>query len=240
MIMVETVGKESMLTRFTLSQRIEHSLLIVSFTMLCVTGLPQRFFDAAWAQRLISLMGGLDTVRVLHHLFGIMLLFEAVYHIVVVVYELLFATSKPTAMLPRPQDVKDGLRQVAYLAGINVEKPKFGRYDFRQKVEYWSLVWGTVLMGLTGLILLFPIVATRSLSGVIVTACRVIHSYEGLLAFLALVLWHFYNAHFAAESFPIGTSILTGKISAREMREEHPLEYERLMLEGGQAVAGDE
>ena len=185
-------------------------------------------------------MGGLDTVRFIHHLFGIMLVFEGVYHVLVALYELLFARSKPTAMFPRPQDVKDAFQQVAHLAGMKVEKPRFQRYDFRHKLEYWSVAWGTLLMGATGLILLFPIVATRFLPGVAVTASRVAHSYEALLAFLAIVLWHFYNTHFAAESFPMDTSIFTGKISAEKMQEEHPLEYQKLMLEQQQATASDE
>ena len=229
--MAAKAGTESTLTRFSASQRVEHVLLIISFTMLCLTGLPQRFFDAAWAQWLISLMGGLDTVRFIHHLFGIMLIFQGVYHLLVALYELLFARSKPTAMLPRPQDFKDALQQVAHLAGTKVEKPRFRRYDFRHKVEYWSVAWGTLLMGATGLILLFPVVATKFLPGVAVTASRVAHSYEALLAFLAIVLWHFYNAHFSAEAFPIDTSIFSGTISAEKMREEHPLEYQQLMSE---------
>jgi formate dehydrogenase gamma subunit len=224
---------EPAFTRFALSQRIEHSLFAISFTILCVTGLPQRFFDAPWAQGLIALMGGLDTVRFLHHLFGIMLLFQGAYHVIVSAYELLFARSKPTAMFPRPQDVKDALRQVAHLAGMKVERPRFGRYDFRHKVEYWSVVWGTLLMGVTGLILLFPIVTTRFLPGLIVTASRVAHSYEALLASLAVALWHVYNAHLAAESFPMDKSIFTGEISAEKMRQEHPLEYQQLMLRRG-------
>jgi hypothetical protein len=68
----------------------------------------------------------------------------------------------------------------------------------------------------------------------------VAHSYEALLAFLAVVLWHFYNTHFAAESFPIDTSIFTGEISCEKMREEHPLEYQQWLLEQGRAHAGDE
>jgi cytochrome b subunit of formate dehydrogenase len=123
---------------------------------------------------------------------------------------------------------------------MKVEKPRFQRYDFRHKLEYWSVAWGTLLMGATGLILLFPIVATRFLPGVAVTASRVAHSYEALLAFLAIVVWHFYNTHFAAESFPMDTSIFTGKISAEKMQEEHPLEYQQLMLEQRQATASDE
>jgi formate dehydrogenase gamma subunit len=229
-----------MFARFSSSQRVEHVLLMISFTVLCLTGLPQRFIDAAWAQWLISLMGGLDTVRFIHHLFGVMLVFEGVYHVFVALYELLFARSKPTAMFPRSQDVKDAFQQVAYLTGLKAEKPRFGRYDFRHMVEYWSVVWGTLLMGATGLILLFPVEATKFLPGVAVTASRVAHSYEALLAFLAILLWHFYNTHFAAESFPMDTSIFTGKISAEKMQEEHPLEYQQLMLKRGQASVSDE
>ena len=238
--MARRARAEATFTRFALSQRIEHIVLIISFTMLCITGLPQRFFDATWAQWLISLMGGLDVVRLMHHLFGIMLIFEGVYHISVSICELLFTRSKPTAMLPRFQDAKDALQQMAHLAGMKREKPRFGRYDFRHKIEYWSLVWGSLLMGVTGLILLFPVVATRFLPGVAVMASRVAHSYEALLAFLAVVLWHFYHTHFAAGSFPIDTSIFAGEISVEKMREEHPLEYQQLFPGQGQAPAGDE
>jgi formate dehydrogenase subunit gamma len=238
--MAEEVRAEATFIRFSLSQRLEHILLIISFTCLCLTGLPQRYYEADWARGLISAMGGLDTVRFMHHLFGIMLLFQGLYHVIVGVFELLFARPRPTAMFPGAQDVKDALGQVAHLAGMKEEKPGFGRYDFRHKLEYWSVVWGTLLMGVTGLILLFPIVATSFLPGVVVTASKVAHSYEALLALLAIVVWHFYNSHLAAASFPMDTSIFTGRISAGKMREEHPLEYERLMLERERAVAGDE
>jgi len=226
-----TAESELVFIRFSLRQRVEHILLILSFTMLCITGLPQRFVDDAWAQALISLMGGLDTIRFIHHLFGVVLVFEGIYHVGVETCELLFARSKPMGMFPAPKDVKDALRQVARLVGIKAERPRFGRYDFRHKFEYWSVVWGTVLMGVTGLILLFPIVTTTFLPGAVVTASRVAHSYEALLAFLAVALWHLYNTHLAAEAFPIDTSIFTGRISAEKMREEHPLEYEQLMRE---------
>jgi len=211
-----------------------------SFTLLALTGLPQRYCDAEWARGLISVMGGLDTVRLVHHLAGIMLLFQGLYHIIESLWELVLAGPRRTAMLPRAQDVKDALGQVAYLAGIKGEKPRFGRYDFRHKLEYWSVVWGTVVMAVTGLILLFPVVATSYLPGVIVTASKVAHSYEALLAVLAIALWHFYHAHLAGESFPMDTSIFTGRISAEKMRDHHPLEYEQLMLERVRASAGEE
>ena len=231
---------EPTFTRFTLSQRIEHALLLASVTMLCVTGLPQRFVDAAWGQRLISCMGGLDWVRWMHHMFGVMLLSEALYHLIASLGELLFARSKAMAMFPRARDFRDAFHQVAHLIGMRAEEPQFGRYDFRHKIEYWSLVWGMLLMGVTGVILLFPTNATRLVPGSIVTASRVAHSYEALLAFLAIVLWHLYNAHFAAESFPMDTSIFTGKISVARMRKEHPLEYEQWLREHAQNTASND
>ena len=238
--MAEEARAEVSFIRFSLSQRVQHILLIVSFTLLCLTGLPQRYCDADWARGLIFVMGGLDTVRLVHHLAGIMLLFQGLYHIIESVWECVLAGPRSNAMLPRGQDVKDARGQVAYLAGVRREKPRFGRYDFRHKLEYWSVVWGTLVMALTGLILLFPVVATNYLPGVIVTASKVAHSYEALLAVLAIALWHFYHAHLAGESFPIDTSIFTGRISAERMRDHHPLEYEQVMLERVQASAGDE
>ena len=238
--MAEEARREAAFIRFSLSQRLQHILLMVSFTLLCLTGLPQRYCDADWARGLIFLMGGLDTVRLVHHLAGIMLLFQGLYHIIESVWEFVLAGPRSTAMLPRARDVKDALGQTAYLVGIRKDKPRFGRYDFRHKLEYWSVVWGTLVMAVTGLILLFPVVATSYLPGVIVTASKVAHSYEALLAVLAIVLWHFYHAHLTDESFPMDASIFSGRISAEKMRDHHPLEYERLVLERLEGAAGDE
>ena len=215
-------------TRFVLSQRIEHILLIISFGMLCLTGLPQKFHDAVWGQWIMSALGGIVSVRVIHHIFAFMLAFEFLYHVIVIAYELLFVRPRPLPMLPRLQDVREGLRSVAYLSGLRPEKPQFGRYDFKQKVEYWALLWGLLVMGGTGLILMFPVVVTRYLPGVLIPAAKVAHGYEAILAFLAIITWHLYNAHLSSGVFPLDTSIFTGKVSEERMLEEHPLEYERL------------
>ena len=240
MTMTEKASTEATFIRFPLSQRLQHVLLMASFTLLALTGLPQRYSDADWARGLIFLMGGLDMVRLVHHLSGIMLLFQGLYHIIESVWEFLLAGPRSSAMWPRGQDLKDAFGQVAHLTGIRGEKPRFGRYDFRHKIEYWSVVWGTLVMGVTGLILLFPVVATSYLPGVVLTASKVAHSYEALLAVLAVTVWHFYHAHLAGESFPMDTSIFSGRISAEKMREHHPLEYEQLMLERVQSARGDE
>jgi formate dehydrogenase subunit gamma len=222
-----TEKKEVTYRRFALSQRIEHELLMVSFSMLCLTGLPQKFATNRWAHWIIAALGGIDTTRFLHHFFALMLLLEGVYHVVVVGYALLFVRPRRLTMLPGIGDVMEGLRSVAYLAGFGRERPRAGRYDFKQKVEYWAMIWGTVIMGLTGLILLFPVPATRYIPGLLVPVAKTIHGYEAILAFLAIITWHFYSAHLASGAFPLDASIFTGRISRERMLEEHPLEYEQ-------------
>lgn len=223
-----TDREDATFTRFALSQRLEHILLLISFGLLCLTGLPQKFHGTAWAQWIMSALGGIGTTRLIHHIFAFMLAFELLYHVIVIAYELLLVRPRPLSMLPRLQDVRDGLRSVTHLSGLRLEKLRFDRYDFRQKVEYWAMIWGLVIMGGTGFILLFPVVATRYLPGVFVPAAKVAHGYEAILAFLAIITWHLYNAHLSSGAFPLDTSIFTGKISGKRMLEEHPLEYERL------------
>ncbi len=226
---MERAEEHSTVVRFTLGQRIEHLLLIVSFSMLCLTGLPQKFAFTGWGSWLLAALGGIGTARIIHHVFAAMFLFEGVYHAAVQVYELVAVRPRRASMMPSVQDVRDGLGSVAYLAGLRKEAPRYDRFDFKQKIEYWAMIWGFASMGITGTILLFPVVTTRFLPGVLVPISKVVHGYEAILAFLAIITWHLYNAHLASGVFPLDTSIFTGRVSVKRLEEEHPLEYERLM-----------
>ena len=228
-----THRSDNTITRFDLSQRIQHILLITSFTMLCLTGLPQSFSATPWAQAMLSVLGGLESARIIHHIFATVMVFVFLYHLITVIYDLIFVRS--WSMLPRMQDLKDTFQMMAYLWGRASELPKFDRFDFRQKVEYWALIWGTVLMAVTGLILMFPLEVTKYLPGIVIYAAKAAHGYEAVLAFLSIITWHMYNTHFAPHMFPVDTTIFTGKISRERMMAEHPLEYERVLVREGEA-----
>ncbi len=213
--------------RFSLSQRMEHLLLMLSFTTLTITGVPQKFHDAAWADWAIAVMGGIEAVRQIHHLAAAMFILEGLYHAAFVFRSVVQKRQRP-AMLPGPKDVRDVIHTLLYYVGFTRTQPRYDRFDFRQKFEYWGLIWGGVVMILTGLVMWFPVQATRLIPGELIPAAKAAHGGEALLALLTIVCWHFYWAHLNQHSMPFDMTIFTGKISERRMIEEHPLEYERL------------
>ena len=134
-------------------------------------------------------------------------------------------------MVPTRQDFRDGVATLRYYLGRTGSHPRYGRFDYRQKFEYWGLLLGGMVMIATGLALLFPLLITRFLPGEVVPAAKMAHSSEGLMAFLVVITWHVYNAHLSPEAFPFDRSIFDGRISRERMKHEHPLEYERLLRE---------
>ncbi|MBI2846840.1 MAG: cytochrome C [Chloroflexi bacterium] len=215
------------LARFNVSQRLEHLFLMITFTALVLTGLPQKFHTAPWAQWLVFHFGGIENTRFLHRFFAIVFAIEAVYHVGYIVLSAIRKTLKPT-MVPTLQDFRDSLAMLNYCVGAQTKAPKFDRYDYRQKFEYWGIVLGAVIMFLTGMILWWPTFFARYLPGELIPASKEAHGWEAFLAFLVIVVWHLYSVHLSPVHFPMDKVIFTGKLSKEKMLEEHPLEYERI------------
>ncbi len=231
---------ERTIVRFTLAQRIEHVILIISFNVLAFTGLPQKYFYTAWAESIIRALGGIERVRLIHHTFAVFLILEGAYHLVAVALAWRAGRERgETGMGVTLQDVRNLLGDVAYLVGLRRDKPAFGRYDYRQKFEYWAVVWGTALMATTGVIMWFPEFLSRYLPGVMVPAARVAHGGEAILAVLAVIVWHFYNAHFRPEVFPMDPAMWTGRIELDRLAHEHRAEYERVTSGDGPQATGE-
>ena len=209
------------ITRFSIIQRIEHWLLFASFTTLALTGLPQKYPLVGVSDFMIAFMGGIEVVRIIHRIAATIFLLESVYHLVVVGYKLIVMRMKAT-MLPGFGDVTEAIQSLLYNVGIRKELPKAGRYNFAEKLEYWALVWGLLMMGLTGFILWNPIFTTQALPGEFIPAAKSAHGNEAVLAVLAILIWHFYSVHLRHWNW----SMFNGGLTRNEMEEEHPLELE--------------
>ncbi len=223
------MSEQKSYVRFSKAQRIEHAVLIASFTILAITGLVQKYSSNALSEGLILIMGGIQGTRVIHRIAATVFLLEAIYHIVVVGYKLFVLRVAPT-MLPGVKDATDAIQSVTYNLGVSKKAPRMPRYNFAEKAEYWAMIWGLVLMGLTGLMMWNPIMTANLLPGQFIPAAKIAHGMEALLAVLAIIVWHFYHVHL--KNF--NKSMFTGKISHHEMVEDHAAELEQ--IEAGHAT----
>jgi formate dehydrogenase subunit gamma len=224
----QAVHQERVFPRFSLAQRWEHTVLLLSGLTLLLTGLPQKYRELSISQDLLSTPDRVLLIRQIHHIAAIVLALEAVYHLGRIIY-LMAKRRLPGDLLPTWQDVIDAGHMLQYLLFLRKDKPKFGRYNFEQKVTYWFVFFGFLIMGISGLIIWFPIFFTRFLPGGVVPAAKLAHSTEAVVAAIFVIIWHVYHVHVERTNL----SMFTGRLSEKEMREYHEKEYERLT--GGSA-----
>jgi cytochrome b subunit of formate dehydrogenase/mono/diheme cytochrome c family protein len=205
--------------RFSLTQRIEHLVMLVSFTMLAITGLPQKFPLNGVSQWIVGLFGGVENLRSIHHIAAIVLILVSIYHFLMLGYDL-YVKRVRMSMLPTFQDGKDALQAFLYNVGLAKHRPQIGRFGFEEKAEYWALLWGTVVMALTGFMMWNPVATTQLLPGQVIPAAKAAHGAEAVLAVLAILVWHFYGVHLKF----FNKAMWTGKLTEEEMLHEHPLE----------------
>lgn len=217
--------------RWDMHQRIQHIMLLTAFIVLVTTGFPMRYASAPSARAFTQFVGGTYVASIIHRFAAGLLILTAIYHVAYVGYH--FARGQRSSpMTPAWKDVMDFFRMIFFNLGLAKERPKFGRYSFSEKFEYWGMVWGSFVMILTGLLLWNPVLTIWYFPlPILLILSRVIHSYEALLAILAVIVWHFYHAHLRPDVFPMSSVWLTGLMTEEEMKEHHALEYERMVGE---------
>ncbi len=222
--------------RFNVFHRWMHFLVFVSFTVLVFTGMPLKYKDTGWAQWSMDLFGGVQAAGVYHRIAAIVTVFywsaEMVYMIAVAVRSRGTSIKGPGSLLPSMKDFHDIVGMFAWFFGRGA-KPQFDRYTYWEKFDYLSLVAGTVIIGMTGFMLWFPLWFTQVLPGIFLNIALVIHSNEALLAMGVIFIFvHFFSAHLKPENFPLDKVIFTGSVPVEHYKDERPLEYARRVREG--------
>jgi thiosulfate reductase cytochrome b subunit/cytochrome c5 len=185
--------------------------------------LIQRYAASPVSLFIIRSLGGIEGTRWIHHAAAFVMMWVTIYHIISVLYRI-YVLRVPWSMLPLLEDFKHLFQDVAYYLGLRKHKAYYGRFNYAEKVEYLAVVWGTIIMGLTGFMMWNPITTARLLPGEAIPAAKAAHSAEAVLAVLAIVIWHMYHVHLKR----FNKSIFTGKITRHEMEEEHPAELQQI------------
>ncbi|MDP3790939.1 MAG: cytochrome b/b6 domain-containing protein [Candidatus Omnitrophota bacterium] len=215
------VRSEAKIMRWTFNERLQHGLLLITFTVLAYTGFALRFSDAWWAFPFTVVKGGFDWRGILHRCMAVIFCLLCVYHAGFLIFTKR-GKIEFKAFLPRMKDFVDLYKMLMYNLGISKEKPKFERFNFIEKSEYWALIWGALIMIVTGLLLTFNNLAMRYLPKWLLDVAATIHFYEALLATLAILIWHLYFSIFSPEHYPMNWSWLTGRTTEDERRENDP------------------
>jgi len=236
--------------RFTPFQRFLHVLMILSFTTLVTTGIPLKFYYANWAAALMKLFGGVDNAGYVHRFAALTLIGIFVAHIVNMTRKFLIRLKalrspetgkfsfntlvryffRPESLIPHKRDFQDFWNHNKWFFGKG-EKPKFEKWTYWEKFDYFAVFWGIAIIGMSGLVLWFPVFFTQHLPGWVINIALIIHSDEALLAAGFIFTFHFFNVHFRIEKFPIDTVIFSGRISQAELEQERAGWFARLKKE---------
>ena len=238
-------------TRFTPFERFLHLIVVTSFLLLVITGMPLKFYYTDWAKMIFNVIGGADVARSLHHFGAIVTFAYFVLHLGGLVSTLWSrrqslrdpATGRlrlrrawqavfgPDSMVPSTQDWRDFIAHQRWFFGRG-PRPQFDRWTYWERFDYFAVFWGIFAIGVSGLIMWFPKFFTGFMPGWVINIALVVHSDEALLAAGFIFTFHFFNTHFRIEKFPMDTVIFSGRISKTELLHERKRWYDRLLADG--------
>lgn len=222
--------------RFSLLQRLFHLVLMLSFLTQGATGLARMYIETPWGKRLSWLFGGYESTLTVHKYVGIFLICGFLIHVIYLLFQIdwhhfprsLFG---PDTLLPQPRDIKQFFHHVGWFLGMT-KAPRFDRWGYWEKFDYWAVFWGMVIMGTTGLILAYPMASSRIIPGWSLNVAFWIHRIEAILAMAHVFIIHFFIAHLRRHNFPMDQAIFEGSVDLDATRYERPAWIARLEQTG--------
>lgn len=211
-------------TRMPRNYRLQHALLLSSFFVLVLTGFALKYPDS-WFSALLAMN---EHVRqIVHRIAAVVLIGTSFYHL----FDLMFRRQGHKLirdLFPTLDDARGALQNMLYHLGLTPQKPAFARFNYAEKAEYWALVWGVIVMAVTGIMLWARVTVGNHLPRWWLDVATAIHFYEAILATLAIFVWHFYQVFFDPDVYPMNWAWWDGKMPWHHYREEHALDGDTL------------
>lgn len=228
-------AREDGILRFTGSLRLQHAFLVVVFVVLCLTGFPMKFPEAPWAPTIYDLFGGIHGAPIVHRIAGVALMVGFAVHILLILVNVgrglkrerkrgikaWISAILALPMIPKKRDLKDLVGMAKYVFFLSSERPNYGHFSWKEKLEYLGLFWGIPLLGVTGILLWAESISSHILPGWALNVAYLAHTYESLLAVAHITLVHIPGVIGRPGVSPLSSMIINGKISPRALAEEH-------------------
>jgi len=218
--------------RFNILHRLFHLFIMVTFLVQALTGLCRLLYTTGWGKTVTNLFGGYESVSAIHRRVGVVMLLGFVVHIVYILLKVEWKALRqslfhPDSLVPRLQDVIHLGQRLRWFVGLG-PAPAFDRWTYWEKFDYWAVFWGLPLLGLTGLLLMYPLATSSFLPGWSINVLLLLHRAEALLAMLYIFIVHFTIGHFRHGMFPMNECMFSGSVELEEVRREKPLWIVRL------------
>jgi cytochrome b subunit of formate dehydrogenase len=223
--------------RFPAVWRAAHLIFLLTTMTLVLTGMTALYASSFWAPTVARLFGGPRVLATIHHTCAALFLTVFAVHVTVMAVRLVVLRQRPfrwfgpDSLVIRWQDFIDALAMFRWFFGLG-PRPKFDRWTYWEKFDYWAVFWGVTVIGGSGCLLYFRVTVARFLPGYVFNVATIFHGEEAILAAVFLFTVHFFNNHFRPDKFPLDTVMFTGAVSLEELKREHAVQYERLMASG--------
>ncbi len=202
--------------RMFASERVIHGLLVVSFAVLVWTGFALKYPDSFWAKPLLHWEKSWPVRGTIHRIAAVVMTAAGLSHVLALIVSRRLRLHWHH-MLPHASDVVQAFHGLLYNLGLRTAPPSLPSHTYVEKIEYWAVMWGTVVMGITGFMLWANKLMLAWVPKDWLDAATAVHFYEAVLATFSILIWHFYTVIFDPDVYPMDPAWLTGITVRRKM-----------------------
>jgi len=228
--------KRPVLTRLSINEVTQHAFLVTSFVLLAITGFLLKYPDSWWAGGLAKLGMTESARQMIHRVAAVVIMVLGFYHVIYLIF-----TARGRRLLgqilPRLRDIGEVWTTLRYYLRSGRKAPQSERFDYTEKAEYWALIWGTVVMAITGLVLWFPTMVGDWAPLWFIKVNEIIHFYEAILATLAILVWHLFFVIFHPK-YPMEFTWLDGNMSLERYKHHHGQHFRTMLADWKANQAG--